>query len=377
MPGKKGASGPKKEVSPLVAEFQGCCKASGLQDEETINQVNAFLSRSETIIRLVHVHLTPPLCKALLRLFQRYQRLQHIILYACPITDDAAFVKQLVNEFNKCAANAISLDYMAIQRETLIPLLSTPSLDVLCLRGNQCITPYDFVSHEKGRFPASLNAFFNALTTSPIKVLNLYGCHLGDDGAIALANTLFFNTNLLCISLAKNRIGDAGATALASALGQYLLNEQETAIVEKFVNDESKNKISDEGGSLVRRKKGQKPPPKRSSSRPSKKSAHSKHPVERLPSFDPSAPVMPAVLTKWSASVTLENGQRALPGNSVVTTLILDENCIAEIGLKAIRAMLLQNTKLVQFSIDNNPEIPHDVAEALARKVPTPTAETP
>jgi hypothetical protein len=59
-----------------------------------------------------------------------------------------------------------------------------------------------------------------------VKVLNLYGCHLGEDGAIAFANCLFFNTNLQCVSLARNRIGDAGAVALAGALNVYLLNEQ-------------------------------------------------------------------------------------------------------------------------------------------------------
>jgi hypothetical protein len=253
--------------------------------------------------------------------------------------------------------------------------LSTPSLDVLSLRGNQCLTSYDFVSHAKRPFPPSLNAFFNALTTSTIKVLNLYGCHLGDDGAIALANTLFFNTTLLCISLARNRIGDAGACALASALGVYVLTEQESAIVEKFVNDESKTKISDEGGSLLKRKKGQKAPPKKAPARPAKKGAQSKQQTERLLSFDPSAPIMPAVLTKWNACVTSDSGQRAIPGNAVVTTLILDENHIGEVGLKAIREMLMKNTKLIQFSIDNNPEVSHEVAESLARKVPIPTPE--
>jgi hypothetical protein len=155
-------------------------------------------------------------------------------------------------------------------------------------------------------------------------------------------------------------------------LGVYLLNEQETAIVDKFVNDESKTKISDEGGSLARRKKGQKAPPKKAPAKTVKKGAQARQQTERQLSFDPSAPVNPAVLTKWSSCVTLENGQKALPGNSVLTTLILDENLIGEVGVKAIREMLMKNTKLVQFSIDNNPEIPHEVAESMARKVPTP-----
>jgi hypothetical protein len=69
--------------------------------------------------------------------------------------------------------------------------------------------------------------------------------------------------------------------------------------------------------------------------------------------------------------VTLENGQKAIPGNSVMTTLILDENLIWEVGVKALKAMLMKNTKLIQFSIEDNPEIPHDVAESMARKIPT------
>jgi hypothetical protein len=71
-------------------------------------------------------------------------------------------------------------------------------------------------------------------------------------GAIAFANCLFFSTNLLCVSLARNRIGDAGTVALVGALSVYLLNEQGSTIVDKLVNDESKQKISDEGGPLLK-----------------------------------------------------------------------------------------------------------------------------
>jgi hypothetical protein len=293
------------------------------------------------------------------------------VFYSCFISDCDWFVNQLTLEFAKCPAVALSFDYMPIPRELLVPLVAAPSLDLLSLRGNRCLTPYDYVTHSRRPFPQFLNAFFNALATSTIKVLNLYACRIGDDGAIGLASTLFFNTSLLCISLTGNRIADAGAIALSNALSYYVLDEQETAVVEKLVDDESKQKFSDEGGSLLKKRKGQKtPPPKKPAGKPAKKSGQTKHPAERTISFDPSSLVTPVVLGKWRTCVTLESGQQAVPGNATLTSLILDDNVIGQNGGMALREMLTKNTRIVQFSVANNPDIPHEIAEALARRGP-------
>jgi hypothetical protein len=201
---------------------------------------------------------------------------------------------------------------------------------------------------------------------------------LGDDGVKGFASVLFFNTSLLCVSLARNRITDIGAKALAAALSRYLLNEQETAIVEKFMNDESKQRISDEGGGLVKRRKGQKAPIKRGvTTRQSvKRGSSGRRMAERSLNFDPSAPVAAVVLAKWNICITLDNGQKAIPGNATITSLILDENAIGEVGLNALKEMLVLNRKIVQFSIECNPEISSDMAEWVARKLPVSVAQT-
>lgn len=373
---RKQAAQPKKEINPIVAEFTQCCKVAGFTDEDIINEITNSLNKSETVIRLVHQNMPPQLCKAFLRLFQRYQRLQQIILYACPVLDPQ-FYKQLASEFGKCPATNLCLDFMPIQRDTIIPFLSAQSLDVLSLRGNQCLTSYNYVTHEKGIFPQSLNMFLNALAISNIKVLNLYGCHLGDDGAIGLANCLYFNTNLLCLCLSRNRIGDAGAIALASALSNYVLNEQETAIVERLENEESKQRISDEGGGLIKRRKGQKPPPKKPPARNMKKGQqHNRSNQEKSLNFDPAAPVMAAVLTKWNTCVAEANNTKILPGNVTLTSLILDENLITETGAAALQKMLNENTHLVNFSIKSNLEIDPEIAESMTRRIPTSPEQT-
>jgi hypothetical protein len=56
---------------------------------------------------------------------------------------------------------------------------------------------------------------------------------------------------------------------------------------------------------------------------------------------------MPAVLTKWNTCITLDNGQKALPGNATVTSLLLDENLIGENGVAALREMLARNARIV------------------------------
>ncbi|KAK8887036.1 hypothetical protein M9Y10_038071 [Tritrichomonas musculus] len=372
MPPRKTTSAKKQELSPMMAEFQQCCKVLGFQEEEFITQITPFLNKSETQLRLLNMTITPVNAKVIFRFIQRYQKIQQLTFYSCQFTDPN-FFKQFAIEFNKCPATNVSFDYIPVQREALIPLLSSNSIDILSLRGNQCITSYDFITHEHHSFPPTLNTFINTLCTSTIKVINLYGCHIGDDGAAAISSALFFNTNLQCLSLSRNRIGDAGAISLAAALSQYILDEQETAIVEKFINDESKQKISDEGGGLVKRKKGQKAPQKKPPTRATgRKGAQSRQQVEIQKNFDPQAPVKAIVLTKWNTCVTLETNppQKVIPGNSTLTSLILDENIITEKGANALKEMLDFNHQIIQFSIDNNTEIPSEMANSLRRNVP-------
>lgn len=369
MSSKKGKSAPAKQVNPIVAEFQASCKALNFTEEDIMTDISNSLNQSETQIRLTHKNISPALGKVLLRLFQRYQRLQSITLYACVILDPA-FLKQLGTDLVKSPLTSISLDYSPIQREALLPFLNLPSLDVLSLRGNQCLTPYDYISMKQNPFPQTLNAFYNALTTSNLKVLNLYGCHLGDDGTVALANALYFNSSLKCLCLSRNRVGDAGAAALASALSYYTLSEAESAIVDRLMNEESKQRISDEGGSLVKRKKGQKAPPKKAPPKTTgKKGQPAKAPTERLLNFDPTTPVMAAVLAKWNTCVTKENGSRVLPGNTTLSTLILDENQITGTGAAKLGEMLKENSHIVHFTIANNPEIEPSEEKSLTRVI--------
>ena len=94
--------------------------------------------------------------------------------------------------------------------------------------------------------------------------------------------------------------------------------------------------------------------------------------VEIQKNFDPQAPVKAIVLTKWNTCVTLETNppQKVIPGNSTLTSLILDENNITEKGANALKEMLDFNHKIIQFSIDNNTEIPSEMANSLRRNVP-------
>jgi hypothetical protein len=84
---------------------------------------------------------------------------------------------------------------------------------------------------------------------------------------------------------------------------------------------------------------------------------------------------MPAVLTKWNTCVATEGGQKAIPGNTVLTSLVLDENLIGEPGVAALREMLAKNSKIALFSIASNPEVPPEIAESLARKIPVERPE--
>ena len=358
----------------MLGEFLQSCKVLNFTDEDFINQITPFLNKSETVFRIVNLLITPQNAKVILRFMLRYQKLQQVVFYGCQFSDPN-FFKQFALDFNKSPATSASFDYVPVQREALVPLLSCNAMDVLSLRGNQCLTSYDFVTHEKKPFPPSLNSFVNALCTSTIKVLNLYGCNLGDDGTVAIANSLFFNNSLLCLSLAKNRVGDEGAVALSYALSQYYLDETETAIVEKLFNDESKQKISDEGGGLVKRKKGQKPPPKKPPTRTAgRRGAQSRQQTEILKNFDPKAQVKAIVLGKWNTCVTLDSNppQKVIPGNKILTSLILEDNNITDKGAFALREMLNENTRLVQFTLSGNPEINPELVQSLNRSVQRP-----
>ena len=364
---KKGKQ-PAKQVNPIVSEFQSCCKTVGFNDDEVITELCQAFNASETSIRVVHKNITPQLGKALLRLFQRYQKLQSITLYAC-VSLDPVFLKQLSNDLVKNPLTQLLLDYSPIQRDAITPFLSLPNLELLSLRGNQCLSPYDYVSGAPSYpFPASLNLFFNQLTTSNLKILNLYACHIGDTGAIALAHTLYFNTNLKCLCLSRNRIGDDGAIALAQALSFYPLSENEIAVVDRFVNEESKQKISDEGGSLLKKKGKGKAAPKKPPPKPSRKGQQTaRTTTERLHSFDPAAPIMAAILTKWNTVITNESGVRVLPGNNTLSTLLLDENQITGTGAQHLAEMLNVNHTLVNFTLYQNPEVDPAQIAALER----------
>ena len=366
---------PVKQVNPLVAEFLQSCKTQQFNDQDLITYITNQLEKSETVFRLCQVSILPSYGKSLLRLFQKYQRLSQIIFYACPI-QDPTFTKQLAAEFAKNSANVLQLDYCPIDRDTITPLLSAQTLDVLSLRGNQCLTPYNFVTHAPGPFTSSLNSFFTALATSTLKVLNLFGCHIGDTGTIALANCLVLNTSLRCLCLSNNRIGDPGAFALADALSSRLLTEQEALIVDRFVNEESKQKISDEGGGLLKKgKKGSKGASKKAPAKPtSKKGQQVKQPQERPMNFDPEAPVNVVILSKWQSCITDDVGNKILPGNSTITSLLLKDNDITLSGATALKNMLQTNTKIVCFDIDGNPEIEPEMIQAMKRECPPETS---
>lgn len=371
------AKTPAKQVNPIVAEFQQCCKVLNFTEEDVIADYCSALNHSETQIRLSHRSITPALGKVLLRLFQRYTRLQTISLCSC-LSLDPTFLKQLSTDLIKSPVTTLCLDYAPVQRDVLVPFLSLPTLETLSLRGNQCLTSYDYVSHQWFAFPETLNMFFNSLATSQLKVLNLHGCHIGDDGAVALSSTLYFNTSLRAICLSRNRIGDVGARAIASALSVYVLSEAEISIVDRLMSEESKQRVSDEGSSLVKRKKGAKAPPKKPPPKTSRKGQQSaKSLSDRVLSFSPAAPVMPAILAKWNACVSCENGTKILPGNTTVTTIMLDENHITRTGYHYLSEMLKVNTKIVHFSMSRNPEIEEEKCEEISRRLPDRESVSP
>jgi hypothetical protein len=139
------------------------------------------------------------------------------------------------------------------------------------------------MNHARRPFLQSLNLFFNALATSTLKVMNLYGCCIGDDGAVILSKALSF----------------------------YVLDEHEIAIVQKLVDNESKQKFSDECVSLLKKK--QKTPPKKSAGKSLKKNRPS------TSTLHPSSCQQP-----WAGD-----------GKATLTSLILDDNVIGHGGAMA------------------------------------------
>lgn len=355
---------------PVAAEFFGSCRTVGFQEDDVITAMLPILSKSENSLRITNLSISSGLSKAFLRLIQKYTKFQSVTFFASPILD-FSFFKQLSTDLIKINLPFLAFDYMPIPREFLTPFLSLPLLETFSIRGNQCLTSYDYDTHEPSPFPVTLNLFFNALCTSHLKNLNLYGCHIGDDGASALAETLFFNTSLKCLNLSKNRIGNNGAIKLAFALGQYVLNENELSILQSLMKEDSKHKITEEGGNFLKKKKGsskapaKKPPPKQ----PAKKGSTAKAPAEKVYSFDPNAQVSPVVLFQWSSSQTLENNVVVIPGNKTVSTLLLDDNRVGSAGYNALKEMLQINTTLKIFSIRCNPEIKKVDADAIEKNI--------
>jgi hypothetical protein len=376
---RKGTATPpllsKTGFPPIVAEFQNACKLNGLQDEEMIAEWSNLLSQSDTEIRLVNRTLTPQLGKILLRLFQRYQKLLKINLYACYFQDLNFYGKFATDLQARSSVSQLFLDYAPIPRDLVTPFLLVPSIDFLSLRGNQCVTSYDFLTGHPGRFSESINCFYQCLAQSTLKALDLSGCHLGNDGAKAIASVLFFTSNLRCVNLTGNRISDVGAVALAGALGGHVLTPQEVEVRARLANEESKQRVNDDGGGLLKGKKGKKPPKKPAVK--SKKGQPTKTISAKSLSFDPSSPIIPALLSKWSTVLVKEDGTEILPGNSTLSTLTLDDNGITGIGLAALVEMLKGNTRLVNFSVDGNPDIDRAEAQKIARRYVPPPPPTP
>lgn len=361
----------KEVVKPYVSDFQQACKSVGYQDHEMIQNIITMIQKYDNQLRFVNLVFPQSLCKAILKFIQKCAKLQQIQFYSC-VFKDPSFTQTLSNEFSKNSANTLSFDFSPISREQTIPLLTAQSLEVLSLRGVQTLTSYDYRTHESRPFPPSLNSFFNALSTSSIKVLNLYDCHIGDIGAISISNVLMFNSNLRCISLVKNRIGDQGAIAISKALSEYILDDKESAVVDMLIAEENRSKISDEGSNLLKKKKGQKSAPKKAPQTPKGKKSQTFKIQSTSLNFDPSASVSPIITENWKSCEIGENNQRRLPGNKTLTTLLLDENEIQSDGINALKDMLSKNSSLVNFSVLRNDGNDKELLQSLTRIRETP-----
>jgi hypothetical protein len=357
-------------VSPAANEFQNACKFSGLQDEELISEWTTLLTQYEGEMRLMNKTVSSQVSKAILRFLLRYPKFSRVSFFSCYFQDQA-FYSKFAADFPKFGISQLSLDFAPVARDSISPLLLMPNLDLLSVRGNICITGCNYWTGAAGYFSDSLNTFYKNLASSNLKALDLTGCRIGNEGAISIAHTLFFTANLRCINLSSNRIGDSGASCLAAALSSYTLTVQEMEVQEILVNEESKQKLSDEGGGLVKRKKGGKPIIRKGNPK-SKKGLPQKTTSVRTLSFDPYALISPAVLAKWNYCVAQEDGTMILPGNMTLTTLILDDNLITERGLSMLSDMLKTNTRLVNFSISANPDIPSEMIQRVTRKCVSP-----
>ena len=375
---------PAKTTSPIVSEFQSICKAKSFSDQEVITSFSNLLEKMDTQFKLINQVIPPKLYEILLRFFQKY-KFQHIIFYSCPLLD-ANFIKQLATDFHKYNTSSLSLDYCPIDRDSIIPFFSAPTLHYLSLRGNQCITLYDFKDPKKqpAPFSPSFNNFCKAISTSTLEVLNLYGCHIGDVGAQALANCLYLNTFLRVLCLSKNNIGDQGAIALSEVFSYYTLNSEENEVIGKLFEDEAKaslQRAADECGGLSKKRKGQKStvkkPPQGKVSTKKSQFLGKFIVTEKKINFDPDAPIKAPLVTKWHSCKEKTPGNPSdgyiFPGNTSLTVLTLDENHITEIGANALKKMLdYENCHIVGFSIRENPEINTVTINNLTRTIPKP-----
>ncbi|OHT06869.1 hypothetical protein TRFO_25049 [Tritrichomonas foetus] len=365
-----------KATNPLVSEFQAACKANGFTDEAEVTSISTYLAKCDIEIRFSKKTITPTFAKVLLRLFQKYTKLQRLIFHACYFQDTTFFTK-FAADLIKVQIPQIYFDFCPVQRDLICPFLLLPNLDALSLRGNSCITSYLHPSYEESVFNPSVNKLYNAFAMSTLKMLDLTGCNLGDDGAISLARSLYFNQSIKCLNLSSNKIGDLGAFSLADALSFYFLTDQEIEIREKIINDDSKSKINDDGSDLVKKKKGGKAPPKKTVTKP-KKGQQAKPTNDRTYSFDPNLPIQPAVIARWNTCVLMDDGRMYIQGNTSLSTLLLNDNLIGTRGLLRLTEMLSKNEKIVNFSIAANPDISEEEAASVFRKYtppPSPEAE--
>jgi hypothetical protein len=350
---------------PAVTEFQNACKFAGFTNDEVISRLSVEIAQSDGEIRFVNKTFGPQFTKIFMRYFSRFQRIPRLSFYSCYF-QDPTFYTRFATDLGKTSITQLKLDFAPIPRDLLSPFFLT-NLDFLSLRGVQCITTYDFVTGEPGVFTESANVFYRNFSCSKLKALDLSGCHIGNDGARAIASVLLFAESLRCLNLTRNRIGDPGATALALALSSYRLTPQEIEFHGHVAYEESKQKISDEGGGLLKGRKGKKTPRKTAAPGQKKKSPPTKSLNPRTLSFDPNAPVSAPVLAKWHSVVGVSDDARALPGNGTLTTLILDDNAITGIGLTALAEMLRVNQRIVTFSVTGNPDLSAAEVTAVTR----------
>lgn len=350
--------------NPLVTEYAAACKANGYTNETEISAMTTYFQKCDNEVRFVRKNITPVFSKILLRIFSKV-KLHRIIFHGC-FFQDQNFLTKFATDLNKLQISQIYFDYCPIQRDCITLYLSAPNLDSLSIRGNVCL------ASEKGNYNQSLNNFYNSLARSPLKMLDLTGCNLGDEGASSVARVLYFNTSLRCLNLSSNKIGDDGAIALSYSLSFYFLTDQEIEIHEKLQNDEVRSKISDDGADLIKKKKGGKSASKKATTK-TKKGQPAKPVIDRTYSFDPNLPVIPAVFAKFNTCVLLEDGRMYIQGNTTLTSLILDDNKIEKMGYAQLSEMLSKNTKLVNFSIKNNPDIKDEDVALISRKFEQPS----